>query len=46
MSTIVFPFVVPPKCIPMHIEFADGTKWTNPHLPAADKSLHKKHASG
>ena len=28
------------KCVPLHILFADGTKWKNPHLPAYRASMY------
>jgi hypothetical protein len=28
------------KCVPLHIKFADGTKWRNPHLPALQRSIY------
>ncbi|HEY1429789.1 MAG TPA: hypothetical protein VGF18_09460 [Candidatus Tumulicola sp.] len=28
------------KCVPLHIKFADGTKWKNPNLPALQRSIY------
>ncbi len=28
------------KCVPLHIKFADGTKWRNPNLPALQRSIY------
>jgi hypothetical protein len=28
------------QCVPLKIVFADGTKWTNPHLPALRASIY------
>jgi hypothetical protein len=30
-----------PRCVPLRITFADGTKWRNPHLPAIQRSLYR-----
>jgi len=29
------------RCIPLHIRFADGTTWKNPHLPALQRSIYR-----
>jgi hypothetical protein len=29
-----------PRCVPLHVEFQDGTKWKNPHLPALERSIY------
>jgi hypothetical protein len=29
-----------PRCVPLKITFADGTKWKNPHLPALRRSIY------
>lgn len=29
-----------PVCMPLRIEFANGTSWTNPQLPSANQSLY------
>jgi hypothetical protein len=29
-----------PKCVPLKITFADGTKWKNPHLPALQRAIY------
>jgi hypothetical protein len=31
-----------PQCVPLKITFEDGTKWTNPHLPALRRSIYGK----
>lgn len=28
------------RCIPLKIQFADGTRWKNPHLPALHRSIY------
>jgi hypothetical protein len=30
-----------PQCVPLHITFADGTKWKNPHLPALRRAIYE-----
>jgi hypothetical protein len=38
----VFPLgTALPECPALYIEFANGTKWTNPHLPAMERSLYR-----
>jgi hypothetical protein len=29
-----------PQCVPLHIQFADGTKWRNPKLPPKNQSIY------
>ena len=29
------------QCVPLKITFADGTHWTNPHLPALRRNLYR-----
>jgi hypothetical protein len=29
-----------PRCVPLHILFADGTKWRNPHLPPKNTHIY------
>jgi hypothetical protein len=29
-----------PQCVPLRIEFADGSSWQNPHLPKLMESVH------
>ena len=29
-------------CVPLHIVFADGTSWKNPHLPAMRRSMYRR----
>jgi hypothetical protein len=41
ISPNVFPLGTGlPRCVPLRITFADGTKWRNPHLPAIQRSLY------
>ncbi len=30
------------ECVPLKIDFVDGTKWKNPHLPALKRSIYGK----
>jgi len=37
----VFPIQTAlPHCVPLRIDFADGTVWKNPHLPALRRSMY------
>jgi len=29
-----------PQCVPLEIEFEDGTKWMNPHLPPKNQQIY------
>jgi hypothetical protein len=41
ISPNVFPLQTGlPRCVPLRITFADGTKWHNPHLPAIRRQLY------
>ncbi len=41
LSPNVFPLQTAlPHCVPLRIEFADGTEWKNPHLPALRRSMY------
>lgn len=41
LSRNVFPLQTGlPRCLPLKITFADGTKWRNPHLPALQRSIY------
>ncbi|HTV92348.1 MAG TPA: hypothetical protein VMG98_06495 [Verrucomicrobiae bacterium] len=41
LSPNVFPLQTGlPHCVPLRIEFADGTEWKNPHLPALRRSMY------
>jgi hypothetical protein len=31
-------------CVPLHIVFADGTSWKNPHLPPMRRAMYRHHA--
>ena len=31
-----------PRCVPLHVQFADGTTWRSPHLPALRRSLYSR----
>jgi hypothetical protein len=31
-------------CVPLHIVFADGTSWKNPHLPPERHEMYRHHA--
>ncbi len=33
------------RCVPLHIKFANGKIWKNPHLPALRKSLYERPGS-
>lgn len=40
----VFPLgTAAPACPPLFVEFANGTKWTNPNLPKTDRQLYQGH---
>ncbi len=44
VSPNIFPLGTgKPACVVTYVEFANGTKWTNPHLPPSDKTLYEKH---
>jgi hypothetical protein len=41
VSSNVFPIRTGlPQCVPLKITFMDGSKWTNPHLPALRASIY------
>ncbi|HTV92517.1 MAG TPA: hypothetical protein VMG98_07355 [Verrucomicrobiae bacterium] len=41
LSPNVFPLQTGlPHCVPLRIEFADGTVWKNPHLPELHRSMY------
>ena len=41
LSPNVFPLRTSlAQCVPMRIDFADGTRWKNPHLPALRRGLY------
>jgi hypothetical protein len=41
ISANVFPIQTGlPQCVPLHIQFADGTKWRNPHLPPKNQKIY------
>ncbi len=41
ISANVFPIQTGlPQCIPLHIQFADGAKWRNPHLPPKNQKIY------
>jgi hypothetical protein len=41
LSDNVFPLrTALARCIPLHIIYADGTTWTNPHLPKLRRELY------
>ena len=41
ISTNVFPLQTGlPQCVPLGIQFEDGTKWRNPALPAHNPQLY------
>jgi hypothetical protein len=41
ISANVFPIQTGlPQCIPLHIEFADGSKWRNPKLPPKNENIY------
>jgi hypothetical protein len=41
ISPNVFPIQTSfAECVPLHITFADGSKWKNPHLPALRRSIY------
>jgi hypothetical protein len=43
LSDNVFPLrTALSQCIPLHIIYADGTTWTNPHLPKARHEIYSK----
>jgi hypothetical protein len=40
LSPNVFPLGTGlPLCVPLHVEFQDGTRWKNPHLPQLKATL-------
>jgi hypothetical protein len=41
ISANVFPLQTGlPRCVPLRITFADGTKWRNPHLPPPNQHIY------
>jgi hypothetical protein len=30
------------RCVPLYVEYVDGTHWTNPHLPALRRSIYPR----
>ena len=41
ISANVFPIRTGlPQCVPLHISFADGTKWRNPNLPPKNEHIY------
>lgn len=43
ISPNVFPIQTSfAECVPLHITFADGSKWKSPHLPALRRSIYGK----
>ena len=46
LSPNVFPLgTALARCVPLHIKFANGKIWKNPHLPALRKSLYERPGS-
>jgi len=44
VSPNIFPLgTSKPACAVTYVEYANGAKWTNPHLPPSDKALYEKH---
>jgi hypothetical protein len=42
ISRNVFPLQTGlPRCVALHVTYADGTVWRNPHLPALRRSLYE-----
>jgi hypothetical protein len=40
----VFPLrTALPHCVPLHIVYADGQTWSNPHLPAMQRAIYGGH---
>jgi hypothetical protein len=36
----IFPLQGQPRCVPLHIAYANGTKWRNPYLPPPGNGLY------